>query len=483
MADQSIYLQDPSDHEFPVSTRVASTYNPLHTFELPKGEEKGYSQQFADMYFLRLVALKPTVEKIAAEAWAEFELAGEKARQVERVLDVRQGELCWMVGTVFMELPLKPNVLDDLVKEHWIAAPPAREKYISYDDKDKAFLEDESGRLRLTGAHLKSHLLVTGCIVAVMGSENAAGEFEVVDIKFPDLPAQPERWARDLGAKKKKPPLCGKLGIVSGLGVNVDSGDTLLHDLLVEYLLGDIPSPADVSQISRLIIVGNSMDHASPIMSREDFDAAKRTKKFGQDIHDPVPSELLDDFLAQLLPTIPITILPGETDPANVTFPQQPLHPALFPTSRAYINPPTENDPTPNWLDSVSNPWEGDVDGWRFLATSGQPIDDVFRYLPGDDRLVMMEHVLRWRNAAPTAPDTLWSYPFQDKDPFVIKECPHVYLVGNQPRFETAIIQGPAGQTVKLISVPKFKETGMLVLLDMETLEAECVKFEVPEPK
>lgn len=45
------------------------------------------------------------------------QLAGDKAKYVERVLDVRQGELCWVVGTVYMEMALKPNVLDDISKE------------------------------------------------------------------------------------------------------------------------------------------------------------------------------------------------------------------------------------------------------------------------------------------------------------------------------------------------------------------------------
>jgi len=36
---------------------------------------------------------------------------------VDRVLDVRQGELSWVVGTIYMDMPLKPNVLDDLSKE------------------------------------------------------------------------------------------------------------------------------------------------------------------------------------------------------------------------------------------------------------------------------------------------------------------------------------------------------------------------------
>ena len=54
-----------------------------------------------------------------------------------------------------------------------------------------------------------------------------------------------------------------------------------------------------------------------------------------------------------------------------------------------------------------------------------------------------------------------------------------MYFVGSQPAFETAIIEGPVGQSVRLISVPKFKETGEVLLLDMETLEVEAVKFEV----
>ena len=70
-------------------------------------------------------------------------------------------------------------------------------------------------------------------------------------------------------------------------------------------------------------------------------------------------------------------------------------------------------------------------------------------------------------------------YPFQDKDQFVIEECPHVFFVGNQSNFETAIIEGPQAQTVRLIAVPKFKETGEVVLLDLDTLDVETVKFEI----
>jgi hypothetical protein len=52
--------------------RTPSSYNPLHSFRLPKGENKHYQQQYGDMYFLRLAKLKPAVEAVAKEAWDEI---------------------------------------------------------------------------------------------------------------------------------------------------------------------------------------------------------------------------------------------------------------------------------------------------------------------------------------------------------------------------------------------------------------------------
>lgn len=46
-----------------------------------------------------------------------MQLGHDKAQMAHRVLDVRQGELCWVVGTVYMEMGLKPNILDDIAKE------------------------------------------------------------------------------------------------------------------------------------------------------------------------------------------------------------------------------------------------------------------------------------------------------------------------------------------------------------------------------
>jgi DNA polymerase delta subunit 2 len=54
-------------------------------------------------------------------------------------------------------------------------------------------LEDESGRVRLIGNTLKDYFLVTGCIIAVMGTENANGEFAVLDPSFANPPPPPGR--------------------------------------------------------------------------------------------------------------------------------------------------------------------------------------------------------------------------------------------------------------------------------------------------
>jgi hypothetical protein len=63
-----------SDNTPPTPQRNASNYDPLQTFVLPKGADRHYAQQFADMYFLRLAQLKKAVKAKAHEAWDDFEV-------------------------------------------------------------------------------------------------------------------------------------------------------------------------------------------------------------------------------------------------------------------------------------------------------------------------------------------------------------------------------------------------------------------------
>lgn len=380
-------------------------------------------------------------------------------------------------------------------------------------------LEDESGRLRLTGIALQSELLVTGCIIAVMGTENANGDFEVIDIKLPEMPQQLERWELDFknitGETEAIPPqkkIGGKVAIISGLDINGESGNSLFLDLFMEWILGESSSPlmqASAAEISRLIIAGNSLAGASSLSHDDQLPSAgagsKRAavaKKYGYDssAFNPAPTAQLDLFLSTLLPSIPVTLIPGPSDPANVSLPQQPLHPALYPQSRVYTAAPSANSPTPltttaksvsihrslsepepGSFHSTTNPALFTIGGHLFLGNGGQPISDIAKYVDNVSTLSLLEHTLRWRLVAPTAPDTLWCYPYQDDDPFVLAdgECPHVYFVGNQKEFATSVVEGMQGQRVRCLSVPRFSETGEVVVVDLETLGVELVKFEV----
>lgn len=401
------------------------------------------------MYFLRLSLLKPSVEAVAEAAWTDFSIGGTVVRKVDRVLDVRQGELCWVAGTIYMEMALKPNILDDISKDIDVTAPPPPGKFFSGGDDDRIMLEDESGRLRLVGPMVIQEGLVTGVIVAVMGTENANGEFDVVDVRVSDLGTQPERWSLSSppdavngssetksksAAKKRKheddedeemtdisdarPGNGSKIALVSGLDISgISSSNSLQIDLLMEYLLGESLTPSSqdsVSHISRLIIAGNSISSDASVIPEQASNLQKH-KKYGYDssAYNPTPMKHFDDFLATLLPSMPVTLIPGAQDPANTSLPQQPVHGAMFPRSRNYGVLPKDaggKEGETGWFDAVTNPWEGEVEGWRFLGTGGQNVDDVFRYVEGEDRLGMMENMCRWRVVAPTAPDTLCEY-------------------------------------------------------------------------
>ncbi|KKA29511.1 hypothetical protein TD95_001568 [Thielaviopsis punctulata] len=495
-------LNAPDGSGHPVQSRALSSYHPLRSYDLPK--VRSYKQQYNDMYFQRLSKMKPVVDAIAQAAWNGKVIAGEKVMPVERVLDVRQGELCWITGTVYMDMALKPNILEDVSQDRWIGTAPQVEKYFSEDGSDQIMLEDESGRVRIVGKVLESVLLVTGCIISILGTETADGEFEVIDIKFPELPSQPSRWERsqppalddDIEMSHGSPaPLrssgSSKIAIVSGLSFSgSDASYAMQLNLLQEFLLGEALDPeaqAQIASISRLVIAGNSIAADEHKDTASDDKKPAGTKKYGYDssTYNPVPSQLFDEFLAEMLPSIPVTLMPGSHDAANVAYPQQPIHTAMFPLARQYVAEPgtaeDEEGKSHGWLDIVTNPWEGEIDGWRVLGTGGQNVDDVVKYVGSEDRLGIMEAMCRWRCIAPTAPDTLYSYPFQTDDPFVLKDCPHLLFAGSQPEFSTRMITGSDGQKVRLVAIPVFSQTGEICLVDMATLDVTKIKINVQQ--
>lgn len=175
---------------------------------------------------------------------------------------------------------------------------------------------------------------------------------------------------------------------------------------------------------------------------------------------------VLDAKLAALCASIDVDVMPGARDPTNATLPQQPIHAGLFPLASTH-----------SAFHPVMNPHLFEFEGLRVLATAGQNLDDVFRFSDIDERLDIAERMLVWRNIAPTAPDTLWCFPFYDRDPFVLAQTPDVLLIGNQPAFQTRTIRRPDGSPVLIVLLPKFADAPCAVLLNAATLTCECISL------
>ncbi|GAO50669.1 hypothetical protein SAICODRAFT_94784 [Saitoella complicata NRRL Y-17804] len=470
---ESLLSVPENDEKFESLHRVEAVYDPLP--ERRDGlivSNRQYRQQYANLYYLRLATLKPILSAHAERKWASIKIAGQKPRLVMNTLNVKQGEVVWIIGTCFMDLPLKPNILEDVAKDHLHVAIPPREKYVGLDGGEVVMLEDESGRIRLVGGRLLEEGLVTGCVIAVLGSENGEGTFEVVDVCLPGMAPQKEVEVDENGEDEW-------IAVVSGLGLTGHEHENLQTHLLAEYLTGELGTNEDQLQarkISRVIFAGNSVDAlAKPSPTDEDESTVRKNKKYGYDAsaYNPLPTAAFDDLVTDLASSITVDVMPGPLDPAIATLPQQPLHVAMFPQVRAYSG---------STFNAVTNPYWCSIGGNTFFGSSGQTIDDIYKYeLPTDlgDKLTMMERTLRWRHSAPTAPDTLWCYPFQDRDPFIMEETPRVYYLGNQDSFDTREVEGEDGQKVRLVSVPRFKERSELVLVNLKTLECEVVVFDV----
>ncbi|KAI7893626.1 DNA polymerase alpha/epsilon subunit B-domain-containing protein [Mucor mucedo] len=437
-----------SEHE--LLERQASSYDELE--ELKQSlliKKHTYKQQYASIYYIRLLKIRQAVFQSAQQRWGSLP---EKPHYVEKILDIQAGQLCYMLGTVYLEMSAKPNVMNNLQDEESIIRPNTPAKYKS--DHDVISLEDESGRVEISGSCLGREFLVTGMVVGILGKEVASGAFEALDICLPGMPEQdplPENNEHKYVA------------ILSGLNIGGDNQLDMRNELLSEFLTGQLGSSADQassSTISRVILAGNSVFKSDKAVD------AKKPKKYGYDstTFNASPMLQLDDLLEEICSTVDVDIMPGPTDPSPLHLPQQPMHPSMFKKSHNLST-----------FHSVTNPYWCKIDDITFLGTSGQNIDDLYKYLDSVDRMKMAESCMYWRHMAPSAPDTLWAYPFTDRDPFVLDKSPHVYFIGNQPQFEETLLEGPHGQKVRIILVPSFAETGIMVLVNLSTLECSTV--------
>lgn len=56
---------------------------------------------------------------------------------------------------------------------------------------------------------------------------------------------------------------------------------------------------------------------------------------------------------------------------------------------------------------------------------------------------------------------------------------PDMYVVGNQPEFATKLVVGDGGETCRVVLVPRFVETGTLVMVNLATSAVKTIQFDV----
>lgn len=429
--------------------------------------ERTYGRQFAQVYDYRLAVLRRRV-LAAAEAASEAPLP-----YVERILDVPAGKLCFVIGTLYAAMPRKPDVLQEIARDHSLAPQPIPTSYADAE-RDELFIEDQSGRVRLVGDAIRSGTrlaqeCVTGVVAGVFGVETPEGDLEVTAMQFPGPPAAPAPEKLPRAGDAPAP----HIALLSGLAVGAEA--SLAHDLLAEWLTGELGQDAAVRSISSAVLAGNSVPRAE--WTHLGAVAGDRHKAAAASTHNPLAD--LDPLLERLCASLEtVLVVPGAEDPCSTTLPQQPLLRPLLPRSARWAS-----------LQLATNPTWATLHARTLLCTGGQNVEDLVRYLPEEREAVpgvsaqmqMALATLQWAHMAPSAPDTLWCYPFKASDPFVLRASPDVYVVGNMPAFESAVVDAPCtgGGTrpIRVVLVPSFHERHEVVLLNAETLECRVVRL------
>ncbi|TDG53270.1 hypothetical protein AWZ03_000085 [Drosophila navojoa] len=407
-----------------------------------------YQKQFCHLYTHRLAEMTRLLTPLALKEWGTqvpimklCELRGEQNVQ------------CIIIGTIYKHQAHKPSILRDISEENQLAPQPQRQNYS--EPEDKLILEDELQRVRLQGGEfLESHKLATGIVCAVKGDTDSEGFFNVEKILF--LESGPQK---PLTVK-----LNSKLILISGLDQLQSHNFVDALNMFQYWLSGCFDNKSEAQSQVRLIVAGNSvrssaMAHVPTLqVARHQANANDTVQAISQ----------LDSWFASWAKAIHVDVMPGAYDPANFMLPQQPFHKCMFPLAAQLSS-----------FQSVTNPYICRLDSALVVGTAGQNIADLLRSTALDSSLEALRCTLKWGHVAPTAPDTLACYPYISSDPFIMKECPHVYFAGNCEKFETDLHVGSGGKRTRLVCLPSFSKTQSVAVIDLATLDCRQIKFSV----
>eukprot|EP00127_Corallochytrium_limacisporum_P006466 Clim_evm9s228 gene=Clim_evmTU9s228 len=483
------FLREPNNEE------VAHGIEPLVRFtsgltiekERFRVDNRMSGEQYAMLYFIRLkLMIKNGLKQAALDRW------GSELDTV-KISKVSETSKCIVIGTVYKQMEKKPSVLDEFAdgKAKALAEANAKEpKHVSVET-DHLILEDESGRCTLSG-NVPVGEVVTGIVMAAKGEEDDEGYFHVEDYCFVGVPSRDgedeSAMAVDSSAVVDEddfeaddhdddPLLC----LISGIEVNGRNDLNGLayqafHEWLSGYLGGE-KSTKLASRVCRVAILGNLFHRDG------DF---KPNYLFGENRGKRLPPiddlKDCDTILQEMVSQCPVLVIPGANDPSGFNMPQQPIHWCLFPKTARFNSFSSGPNPTLCTITQEENEKKsqganGVAKQVTALFTSGQTVDDIYKYVETDDRLEIACNTLKWGHIAPTMPDTLQSYPYQKDDPFILDTLPHLYCVGNQSEYGSRLVKNSRDQACRVIMVPRFAITGTAVLVNLRTLKSRSMTF------
>lgn len=397
-----------------------------------------YQRQYSHVYHQRLAQLKP-------RCWEAVEALGdtEDIVKVERILDLREELRSILVGTV-----VKEGSGEEIHPKSRCQASQG------------VFIEDESGRVNLDVENV--HDFCTGMILGLQGIVGKDGIMKVEKVIFPAFPPRSSiaadgssSTANSSGESSVGPP---HLLLVSGLNCGDPNMSPLQRDMLLSYVRGHFTNAA--AKVAQVIVAGGCTPEGDALSL--------------------VGLKELDGFCLQVCAAgVPVDILPGKDDPNTANWPQRPLHGSMLKYTDRHAS---------HMLSRSPNPYAA-IHGSKYvLGTDGTNVTDLSLSLLAKDKndayapvsnLESLRRTLLCGHICPTGPDTVPTMPHPEQDPMVIPEMPHVYFAGNCEQFATDLVETDSVKC-RLLCVPKFSETGEAVLVNLETLQVELLRFEDP---
>lgn len=459
-----------------------------------KGEKQQlfpYQRQYSHVYHQRLAVLGPRCWERIDEEQKQHEMndADEnKVVKVQRILELREDVPSLVVGALVKESSANGGSSSSSGD-----APLHPDSHCKASDA--LYLEDESGRVSLGFSpklQVSLHEFPTGVVLGLQGTVGMDGVM-AVDAIYTPKPPPPPPLAKS-SAPSSPPP---HLLLLSGLHCGAPDVSSLPRDMLLSFLQGHFGTEK-AACVSHVVIAGGLIYHQRDgCNSNNDVKQQQRWSK------NETTAALrdLDAFLLQMTASgIPVTILPGQDDPTTANWPQRPLHAALLPRSSAAVSK--------SLLSRAPNPYAAAHHEKLVVGTNGTNVRDLTQRmmlvqpskssttdptstttstttLQPISELQALQRTLEWSHICPTGPDSVPTVPHLERDPMVLTQWPSLYFAGNAHKFATRTVQqqqedhdSDDNNVCRLVCIPEFATTGQAVLVNMETLNVEILRFE-----